>query len=328
MPWRIIGHDWAVALLRQSLVTGRLAHAYLFTGLPRVGKTTLALALAQALNCRQPDAPCGQCLSCQKIAKGIHPDVRLILGEGAGASIKIEQIRALQREAALAPYEGRQRVVILRNMDRASVEASNSLLKTLEEPPGHLVLVLTAVHAKVLPTTVVSRCQRLDLRPAAQHAIEAALCERGIAQPRAQLLASLSQGQVGWALIAGRDEAMLERRQKDLDCLLELLTTDRVGRLEFAAKASQDLQAVQRWIELWSSWWRDLLLLCGRSQVGLVNVDRLHELNLLAEQLSLSRALAGLHALHEMAAQLEAHVNTRLALESLLLQLPRCSPLS
>ena len=209
-------------------------------------------------------------------------------------------------------------------MDRASVEASNSLLKTLEEPPGHLVLVLTAVDAAVLPTTVVSRCQRLDLRPAPQQVIEAALCERGIEQPRAQLLASLSQGQVGWALSAVQGEGVLQQRQRDLDQLVELLVTDRVGRLEYAAKVSQDAQAVQRRLEIWSSWWRDLLLLCGRSQGGLVNVDRLSELNSLADQLTVSRALAGLQALQETAVQLEAHVNTRLALESLLLQFPRC----
>jgi hypothetical protein len=134
----------------------------------------------------------------------------------------------------------------------------------------------------------------------------------------------LSQGQVGWALSAAQDEGVLQQRQRDLEQLVDLLVTDRVGRLEYAAKASQDSQTVQRRLEVWSSWWRDLMLLCGGNRGGLVNVDRLDELGSFAEQLTISRALAGLQALQETAAQLEAHVNTRLALESLLLRFPRC----
>jgi len=165
MAWQIIGHDWAVTFLQQSLATGRVAHAYLFTGPPQIGKRTLARGLAQALNCTGTQPPCGQCQSCQKVSKGTHPDVRIIEGEGAGGSIKIDQVRAVKREAMLSSYEGRFRVYILRHVDMASLEAANSLLKILEEPPEHVVLVLTAVQPESLPATVVSRCQRLDLRP-------------------------------------------------------------------------------------------------------------------------------------------------------------------
>ena len=323
MAWNIVGHDWAVALLHSSLAADRVAHAYLLTGPPQVGKTTLALALAQALNCTDPDPPCGQCPSCRKITRNTHPDVQVILGEGAGESIKIEQIRALRREAILAPYEGRYRVLILRRVDRASMEAANSLLKTLEEPPAHVVLVLTALHADALPSTVVSRCQRLDLRPAAQHVVEAALSERGVSAPTAQLLTRLSGGRVGWAFSAGQDEATLRLRKKDLDRLVALLSADRVERLDFAFKASSDPDDARQQMELWTSWWRDLLLLCGQGEDGVVNVDRLDELHSLAEQVELSQALAGVTALQATPAQLEANVNPRLALEGLLLKLPR-----
>ena len=209
MNWEMVGHEWAVTLLRRGLASGRVSHAYLFCGLPQVGKTRLALKLAQAPNCTQPDPPCGQCDSCKKIWEGTHTDVRLVAGEGAGGSIKIGQIRDLQREAVLRPYEGRRRVFVLERIDLASIEAANSLLKTLEEPPGHVVLALTAVHAEALPATVVSRCQRLDLRPVAQATLEAALAGRGVPPEKARLLARLSGGRVGWALEASRDEALL-----------------------------------------------------------------------------------------------------------------------
>lgn len=322
MAWGIIGHDWAVTLLRRSLVADRVTHAYLFSGPPQVGKTSLALALAQALNCAQPDPPCGQCDSCRKIARRVHPDLHMIEGEGAGGTIRIEQIRSLRREAVLAPYEGRYRVAILRRMESASTEAANSLLKLLEEPPSHMVLAVTATAAEALPATIASRCQRLDLRPVVPQVLETALRERGFPPPKAKLLASLSGGRVGWAIWAGEDETVLRQRGRELDRLVELLAADRLERLDFAAKANRDAGLARRRIELWTSWWRDLLLLSNQVEDGVINTDRLDELCLLAEQATPAEVLAGMNRLRATAVQLEANVNTRLAVEGLLLGLP------
>jgi len=280
------------------------------------------LALAQALNCTPPDPPCGQCTSCLKITKQSHPDVQLVVGEGAGESIKIDQVRALQREAALSPYEGRYRVFVLRQFDRASVEAANSLLKTLEEPPAHVVLGLTATHAEALPSTVVSRCQRLDLRPAASHIIETALQEKKISTEKAQLLARLSGGRVGWAFNACVNDDPLHQREQDLDLLAELLAADRAKRFDFAKKASRDGGGCRRQIALWIGWWRDLLLLCSQNDKGVMNVDRLGELRSLVQKTNESQIWSILSALQTTAAQLEANVNAQLALESLMLKLP------
>jgi DNA polymerase-3 subunit delta' len=323
MSWPIVGHEWAVALLGTSLAAGRPAHAYLFCGPPQIGKTTLALALAQALNCTGEEPPCGRCAACLKTERRAHPDVQVVEGQGAGGAIKIEQVRALQREAALAPYEGRYRVFILPGMERATIEAANSLLKTLEEPPGQVVLALTAVHAEALPATVVSRCQRLDLRPAAYATVEAMLREKGLAQDRARLLARLSGGRVGWALTAIQEESHLTQRREMLDQLVELLPADRVTRFDFAWEVSREASAGRQQIDLWLSWWRDLLLLCHQNEAAIVNVDRLAELHILAGPATQAQAQAALGALQTTAAQLEANVNARLAWESLMLKLPR-----
>jgi DNA polymerase-3 subunit delta' len=322
MSWQIVGHDWAVALLRRGLETGRVAHAYLFTGPPQIGKTRLALTLAQALNCAELDPPCGRCPSCLRLERGTHPDVRLVEGEGAGGSIKIDQIRTLQREAALSPYEGRYRVFILRRMDLASIEAANSLLKTLEEPPEPVVLVLTAVQGELLPPTVVSRCQRFDLRPTARDVIEASLREKGVPAPKAQLLARLSGGRVGWVFHATQDDRLLHQRQEDLDQLQRILSWGRVERLDFAWEASRDPVASRALIELWTAWWRDLLLLHGDGKDHIVNVDRSDELCWVSRQSSLPQVQSVLNALQETVTQLDANVNPRLALEGLLLKLP------
>jgi DNA polymerase-3 subunit delta' len=315
-----------VDLLRQSLAADRVAHAYLICGPPQIGKTRLALALAQALNCAQPDPPCGQCSSCVKIAQQTHPDVQLIEGKGAGGSIKIEQIRTLQREAVLAPYEGRYRVLILRRADLATLEAANSLLKTLEEPPAHVALVLTAIQADALPATVVSRCQRLDLRPLACQTIEDVLRVRGVQMAKARLLARLSGGRIGWALVTAEDEAILSLRQQQLDQLVSLLPADRVERLDFAWKASCDPVTAREQIEIWTTWWRDLLLLSSQGESHILNVDRIEELRSLAEQGDAIEIRTMLDALQATAAQLDANVNARLAIEGLLLKLPHWQP--
>ncbi len=323
MTWQIIGHKWATTLLRQSLATDQIAHAYLLTGPPQVGKTKLALSLAKALNCEQPDPPCGRCPSCRKVDQGVHPDISFIGDDSAGGSIKIDQIRALRREAILSPYEGRYRVYILRRVDRATIEAANSLLKILEEPPAHVILVLTAVHPGSLPPTVVSRCQRLDLRAVPLDVIRASLQERGLPSQDAQLLARLSGGRIGWAFSASEDDAILRQRQQDLDLLIELLAANRVKRIDIAWKASRDPIGAHRQIEQWTAWWRDLLLLGCHSEHHIINIDRIDELRSMAGLSDARQVSAILKVLQETSIQLDANVNARLALEGLLLRLPR-----
>lgn len=329
MAWQIVGHDWAVALLRHSLAAGRLSHAYLFSGPPQVGKTTLALRLAQALNCDRShgsDAPCLACSSCTRIGHGLYPDVEVITGKGANNTIQIDQIRELQRKAVLSPYEGRYRVFILRQMDRAGLPASNCLLKTLEEPPAHVILVLTAVHPESLPATVLSRCQNLNLRLVPTATIESALLGRGEAPAQAQLLAHLSSGRIGWALSASRDESYLRQREQALNQLYRLLGADSVDRLDFAWKASREPDASRALIELWTVWWRDVLLMRSHGPVHTVNVDQMDALKALAARMPLAGAEAMLTALQETANQLEANVNPRLAWEGLALRLPHLRP--
>jgi DNA polymerase-3 subunit delta' len=212
-------------------------------------------------------------------------------------------------------------------MDQATIEAANSLLKTLEEPPAHVVLGLTAVHTEMMPTTVVSRCQRLDLRPVPCDVVEAALRGRGLPPSRAQLISRLSGGRLGWAFDVCEDEAVLRQRQQDLDRFIELLSADRAERFDFARQASQDMAAGRRQIELWIGWWRDLLLLRAHGENHVVNVDRIEELRAMADQWSYSQTWAILEALQTAVAQLEGNVNAQMAWESLLLKLPRLRPL-
>jgi len=134
--WGVIGHEWAVEHLTLALNSGRTRHAYLLSGVPNVGKTTFAFALARALNCLADEGrPCGLCRACTLIQKGTYPDIHLLEAENVGGTLKIDQIRALQAKLNIRPYEARYRVAILPRFQEANAASANALLKTLEEPP-------------------------------------------------------------------------------------------------------------------------------------------------------------------------------------------------
>ncbi|MYA62998.1 MAG: AAA family ATPase [Dehalococcoidia bacterium] len=167
--WQTFGHEKAIRTLSRSLEAGRIAHSYLITGPAKIGKTTLALDIARAVNCSSGGTPCATCRQCQRITSALHPDVRIIGLEAARSGrlrtqISIEQVREIQRDASLLPYEGRNRVFIFESAEKLSGEAANSLLKTLEEPPDNVIIILVASDLNAVLPTLISRCRSIALR--------------------------------------------------------------------------------------------------------------------------------------------------------------------
>ncbi len=212
MTWQVIERSKVVPLLQSSLEHGRLPNAYLLVGPAHVGKMTLALDLAQALNCEAAHPPCGKCDACRKIAAGKHADVQVIgLSNGNSkeaktkTDISIEQVRNMQHDASLPPFEGKYKVFIIDGAEQLSNEAANCLLKTLEEPVGKVIYILLTINEKLLPLTVVSRCQKLELLPIAAEEIEAVLREKWQIEPtKARLLSRIAHGCLGWAVMMSR----------------------------------------------------------------------------------------------------------------------------
>ena len=318
--WRIIGHEWAVRLLARSLAREQLSHAYLFLGPSRVGKTTLALALAKAINCTGDARPCGHCRNCRLIEAGRHPDVRLVEG-GEVRTIHIDQVRQVQHEVVLSPVEARRRVVIFTDFQGATLEAANCLLKTLEEPPGHVLLVLTASQQARLLPTIVSRCQPLAMRAPSAEAIELGLVAQfGVPTELAQKLSRLAAGRVGWAVEAAGNPDLLHQRDEQLDRLQQIMSADTLGRLRWARDLSVEADALPSLLDCWLGWWRDLLLWRTGCREAISNVDQ--EATLAAESAcSVAELVAGLRALGDARRRLERNANPRLTLEVLFLAL-------
>ena len=193
--------------LEAGLISAQLAHAYLLVGPQHVGKMTLAVELAKALNClEQAESPCGACIQCARIAAGNHADIRVVgvaqrdEGDPSRTVIGIPEVREVLHQVSLKPYEGSQIVVIFNGVESLSDEAANALLKTLEEPPDQVTFLLLTSNDDALLSTIRSRCSLLSLLPVPQQQMVEALTDRETVEvERAAELARLSRGCYGWA---------------------------------------------------------------------------------------------------------------------------------
>jgi DNA polymerase-3 subunit delta' len=331
--WQVTGHDWVVRVLSGGIDQGKVSHAYLFTGPSNVGKSTLALNLAQALTCQGEDRPCGQCGSCRKTLAGIHPDVRrvdlqyqaLLRDETGGEQneLRIDTIRTITQEVGLKPFEGDRKVFIFEDADNMTTQAANSMLKTLEEPPPYAVLILTASDPRLLLPTIVSRCQVFSLRLVPTRVIESHLrSSYGMEAERASQLARLSVGRIGWAISVAEDESVMKQRDETLRQLAALPKMGRFDRLDFAQQLARRSHSMRSTLELWLNWWRDLLLIRGGSPDTIGNVDFASALSQEALGYDLRDIVAFINSIRAALRQLEMNVDPRLALEVLMLDLP------
>lgn len=323
----MLGHEWAVALLKEHIANDRARHAYLFSGPSGVGRRTLALRFAQALNCPEPIAPgepCRTCRTCLQIENMQHPDLSLLHAEQVGGVLKVDQVRDLQRSLSLAPYQARYRIAILLRFEEANANASNALLKTLEEPPQHVVLILTAESGEALLPTIVSRCEMLRLRPLTIETVQQGLeAQWHIPQEDAQLLAHLSGGRIGYALRLHQSPELMQLRQAFLDDHKRLLSASRVERFAYAESLAKDKELLRQALETWQSLWRDVLLRASGSAAPVANLDQEQEIGILSGRMRPESAYQMLDLLQRHIGMLETNVNTRLATEVLMLELPR-----
>lgn len=337
--WPVYGHEWAVHLLQRTLDPQAAGprHAYLFLGPPQVGKSTLARSFAQALLCSaEQSRPCGVCRACGLVARGSHPDFRLVqpldkpldkegVADRVNGMLRGEQATELIQEAALRPMEAQRKVFVIQEAHTANPTFANKLLKTLEEPPDHVILLLTALdRGSVLPT-IVSRCQVLELRPLPVPVIERALTEGWqVETEEAALLARLANGRLGWAVTQRADREGAGRRHAQLEQLRQLIAANRVVRLDFAEQlaAGRDNQQLFAMLELWAGWWRDVLLAQTGCLDACCNIDQRSVLARQAAALSPLAVRDYLYTLQRLDGYLHHTVNTRLALDILVLRLP------
>ena len=324
--WNLIGHEWAVDMLKKHVVNGTTRHAYLFAGPPGLGRRSLALRFAQALNCQtsiNAGIPCGQCRDCKQIEAMQHPDLSVVQADSEGGTLKVDQIREARRSLTLKPYVANYRVALFLRFQQANDNAANALLKTLEEAPSYAVLILTADNPEQLLPTIVSRCEVLRLRPLNIEAVQKELEKRGLEIGQAKLIAHISGGRFGYALRLIENDSLLEKRDQRLNDLLSLIPASRVEKFAYADKLAKDKESMRQAILIWLSYWRDVMLRTAQAESPLVNVDRNMEIEDLADRMDLSSARRVVSNLESTLEKMERNVNSRMLAEVLLLDLPK-----
>jgi DNA polymerase III subunit delta' len=331
MSWNLIGHEWAVDILKKHIQQGNVRHAYLFCGPDGIGRRSLALRFAQALTCpaaKKTGEPCQSCPSCQRILRMQHPDLFVVSVPENRKEILIEQVRTLQHDLSLAPYEAPYRIGLLLNFQNASMAAQNAMLKTLEEPTSRVILLLTASRQEDLLTTIASRCEILLLRPTSLEETANSLEKAtDITRVEADKIARLSGGCYGQALFMQQNPDAIERVNNLIDGLLRIMTAPLRERFAYAEELSlrksstrENLQTV---IRVWISFWRDVLLLATGAGTPIIHTEYRDVINRFVAEVSVVEIHAQLFRLEEALDQLDKNANSRLLTEVLVMDLPK-----
>ncbi len=285
----VLGQTGAIDILHSALESGRIAHAYLFAGPRGVGKGLTAEVFARALNCAaQLDRPCDRCLPCQKALNGNHPDILWL--KPAGSSFKIEQVRELQRTVYAKVYEGRYKVIVLEDFHKATTQAANSLLKTLEEPPVSTVFILLSENPQTLPATILSRSQRVNFAPLDNRLIEEVLQQRqlGTAENR-NLAVTMAGGSLGKAIEYIQNQKVFVLRQRAIEFIQACMGKNYYRRYKIAESLEKDKLDVTQFLEHLLLVLRDLYL--GRSgpERGKAGIpEELQQISFAAESIGLA----------------------------------------
>lgn len=329
MSWNLVGHEWAENLLKEHILNNEVRHAYLFTGAGGTGRRSLAIEFACAVNCLQPPAPgefCGNCRMCKQLQKLQQADLSVIQAEEGSSLIKVEQVRSLERSLSLSPYEAKFRVALLLDFQQANANAQNALLKTLEEAPQKVILLLTADSAENLLPTISSRCEIMRLRPTSVANLEDTLVSRWKIDPeKAGFYAHLANGRVGKALQFADHTELLENRKALLDDFERLLRSSRRERFAYSESLARnrDRDGVKVVLQTWFTYGRDLMMLSNGLGGSATNIDRQEELRDLAGRITQAGALQIVKAVDDALAALEANGHVRLLTDTFFIDLPR-----
>ncbi len=338
---QIIGQEKAIQFLKRAMAQEKLPHAYLFVGIHGVGKTSTAVALAQAINCTESKngEGCGKCISCRQFPGGNFPDLRIV--EPDGQFIRIEQIREIDRGMSFKPLSGRYRVVIVRRAEMMTPEAANAFLKTLEEPPPGNILILNVTEPRDLLPTVVSRCQKVGFRPIPASLVAQGLTEKmSLDHEKALLLARIAEGSLGRALAMG-EKGFLGKRHEYISSLLSLRNISETEALEMALRFTgkekkkehdekgEEIGKIEKeeiplLFGVWKSWYRDMLLIRSEgSEDKIINRDLCLELKKAAEGFKIKNLISSLLLIDQGESDFLHSRNLDLMMENLMLDLRR-----
>jgi DNA polymerase-3 subunit delta' len=320
----LVDQERPVRLIKAALCKGKMPSAFLFTGQNGTGKKTAAISIAKACNCisaRQsfnrdstPNAPCGTCRSCQKISAGTHPDIHIV--RPLGTIIKVEQIRFLCSRLALKPNEASVRLALIEDAHLMNSEASNTLLKTLEEPPETTIFVLTAHQTSDLLPTIVSRCRHIHFNPISKRRLASFIIENyGLDADESNVIAAMAGGSFTKAA-AMVESGWIKKRNWVIE-QIEFLSNNSI---QYSLAFSETLSKNKKWLTdafyIMKIWYRDIVV-AKFSPENIVNKDLLEKIQHNAFRATVDKALSNIGAIELAEQNIISNANVRTALDAL-----------
>jgi len=322
----IVGQERARKILTKSLKKNKISSSYIFVGSEGTGKKLTAIEFTKAVNCfnlnRNSEA-CEDCQSCNEISKQCSPDLKII--EPIKSSIKIEQIREMRKEIGLKPFKNKKKIYIIDKAGKMTLEASNCLLKTIEEPPYYAIIILICSKIDPIIPTIVSRCQIVNFGLITSLKLKKLLLNKinNLEKDQAEIISKLAQGSIGKAFKLSADKEYFIRREKLLNYLSTILP-EKYGDDIFVKveKMILEIDRIEEILEMIKLWYRDILIIKNTgNQKYIVNCDKLEILGKKSQIYSQKMLIDILDYLEQIEEYLIKNVNKRLILERLYIKM-------
>ena len=322
----IVGQERAIKILTKSLKENKISSSYIFVGSEGTGKKLTAIEFTKAVNCLNLNKnleACEDCQSCNEISKQCSPDLKIV--ETTKGLIKIDQIREIRKEIELKPFRSKKKVYIINKTEKMTLEASNCLLKTIEEPPYYAIIILICSKIDPILPTIVSRCQIVNFGLINSLKIKELLLNKinNLEKDKAEIISKLAQGSIGKAFKLSIDKEYFIRREKLLNYLSTILP-EKYGDDIFAKveKMISEIDRIEEILEIIKLWYRDILIIKNtENQKYIVNCDKLEILGKKSQIYSQKTLIDILDYLEQVEEYLMKNVNKRLILERLFIKM-------
>ncbi len=316
---QVAGQEEVKTSLRKSINNNQVSHCYIFEGPKGMGKFDLALIFAQSLLCLDFLVdPCNKCKSCIKVNSSNHPDLHVINQEET--SIKREEIDNLIDSVYRKPYEAKRKIYIIKDAHSMTVQAANTFLKTLEEPPKDTVMILLTTNSNLLLPTIVSRCQEVKFRNISRETIKTYLKEYNASSETIELAANYSNGNLNKAIniIKGNDD-ILQKRQEIIKIFDKIIGYDSEIIYELENYFDEQKDNIDFIIEIMVIWIRDVLFVKNNMEDLVINKDYIKLLKAHGESLKMNSDIV--EFMQNTSDNIKSNVNYKLAVDNMLLKI-------
>ncbi|MCT4685709.1 DNA polymerase III subunit [Vallitalea sp.] len=319
----IVGHNEIIDHLQSAIKTNKISHAYIIDGEKGIGKKLIANTFAKTLQCQKKEiVPCNECISCRTFDSLNNPDV-IYVEQTKKTGIGVDDIREqINQDINIKPYQHPYKIYIVDNADTMTEQAQNALLKTIEEPPSYVVILLLSNNINKFLITIISRCVVLKLKPIMPDKVMNYVIEKlGISDYRSELITSFAQGLIGKAKELAASTEFFDMRESMIKIVDRIINGDEYELLEVSQKFEDYKDNIQDFLDLLMTWFRDLLIVKKiNDDMYIINRDKYRTLLKQAQVLSYNRISIMIENINKAKNLLKQNANFRLVIEMMILQ--------